>query len=172
MSLKFWAQTEIIEGNQAIFWYLFLIDNISGTVNDFLNTFIHSANFKENCLPFMVKKNRGENDRFLKHAFNADALDIEDFKILKKDELFNFFDNYSREGSWGDDRADFLIIKKKLNDLIEKETTDHFYLISKEWFDKGSKLLNDNSDIYLYYFLIIWLDSDKKVVNICELNYD
>jgi hypothetical protein len=172
MSLKFWGQDEIKEGQQAIFWYLFLTDSIPDSPNNFFNEFIHSDNFKEDCLPFIVKKSIGKNDRFLKHAFNANNLTIADFKILSNAEILHFFDEYSKDSKWGDDKDDFIVIMNRFSTLIRKETSDKFFLISKEWFDKANKILNEDSDIYLYYFLIIWLDVDNKMVNVCEWNYD
>jgi hypothetical protein len=52
------------------------------------------------------------------------------------------------------------------------EASDHFFLISKEWFDKGNKILNPDGEVYIYYFLIIWFAKDKKVINVCEWIYE
>jgi hypothetical protein len=172
MSLKFLRQDEINEGHQNIFRYLFLTEDVPNIVNDFLDVFLHSEDFKNDCLPFIVKGNLGKNDRFLKHAFSEEVLSITDFKEFSKEKLLHYFDVYSKDSSWGDDRADFVVLLNKFVDLIRTEKSDQFYLISKEWFEKGNEILNDSSEFYLYYFLIIWLDRDKKVVNVCEWNYD
>src|SRR6185312_6173998 len=172
MTVKFWGQHEIREEYQAIFWYIFLVEDTLGESVDLINEFIHSNYFTDFCLPFIVKKYTGENYRFLQRAFNRDVLDLSFFRSFNKKELKNFFEEYAGSASWGDDRNAFVTLIKRFNDIFNSEVGDQFFLISKEWFTSGDKILNADSEFYIYYFLIVWFETDKKVINICELNYD
>jgi hypothetical protein len=172
MTAKFWGQYEIREGHQAIFWYILLISDVSNELDDFLNSFLRSDSFRDFCLPFTVKKFPMENYPFLERAFNQDTLSLSDFKVFSKKQLVSFFKDYSTSPSWGDDKDEFATIMNGYFDLLQKEASDRFFLISKEWFDKGDKILNSDSEIYIYYFLIIWFDGDKKVLNVCEWIYE
>ena|ERR1700722_10508627 len=172
MTAKFWGQYEIRIGYQAIFWYIFLINDASDELDLFFNWFLHSDNFRDFCLPFNVKKSARENNHFLQRAFVQDALSLSDFKVFSKEQLVGFFRDYSTSKSWGDDRNDFVTLMKSYIELVQKEACDHFFIISKEWFAKGNKVLNADSEIYIYYFLIIWFDREKRVLNVCDWIYD
>jgi len=173
ITFKFYGQDKICEnGYQTICWYLFLVDGVYKNLNTLVDDFIHTINFKEDALPFFVKKNLGNTESFLKHAFNEEILSIENFKVFNKHELINFFDKYLADDDWGSDRGEFERILKKFYTSITKENSDTFFLISKEWFDKESNIFNPFAYIYIYYFLIIWFDSDKKLLNVCEWFYD
>jgi hypothetical protein len=172
MTAKFWGQYEIREGYQAIFWYIIIINDVSNELDHSLNSFLHSDSFRDFCLPFNVKKSAGENYHFLQRAFNQDTLSISDFKVFSKEQLISFFKDYSTSDSWGDDKNEFVTMMNSYRELLQKEASDHFFLISKEWFDKGNKILNADSEIYIYYFLIIWFDEVKKVINVCEWIYE
>lgn len=173
MSFKFWRQFEILQGQQGIFWYVFLVDENHAGVEDPVNEFIHSDHLKNDCQPLIVKEHTNKSDRFLEPAFKPDSLSLTDFKMLKKDELVSFFDEYSKDDTWGkEDKDDFVMIMNKFIQLIPDGSNARFFLLSKEWFDKGNSVLNEDSDIYIYYFLIIWLDPEKKIINVCQWNYD
>jgi len=172
MNAKFLGQYEIREGYQAIFWYIFLIDATSDSLESSANDFICSESFRENCLPFIIKKKPKEGSRFLQRAFNQDSLNISDFRILTKEDVLLFFSDYATSDGWNDDREDFITLMNGFNEIFKEEPTDHFFLISKEWFDKGNKILSADSEFYIYYFLMVWFDTDKKIINICEWVYD
>ena len=170
MIFDFYGQYEIREGYQAIFWYIVQFDPAALELKKVIGNFLHSDNFRDFCSPFIVKKYGRENNRFLQGAFNQAALEISDFKIFRKEELVKFFDDYSNTNDWGEDRAAFVAVMSDFNEFLRKEGCDSFFLISKDWFKRGDRLLSLDSEFYSYYFLIIWLDN--RTINICEWSYD
>ena len=173
MNLKFWGQNEFFENVQIIYQYSFQLIDYPIEVATFLEDFLHSKYFKEDCLPLIVKRDVEHKHNFLKRVFNEDKLSIKDFKIMSKVKLLQFFDEYSKEESWRDDRNDFVRLNKKFDDFLMKETCDTYFLLSKEWFPKNSIILDQFSvDIYIYYFLIIWIDEKEKLLTVCEWKYD
>ena len=127
MPVKFWGQCEIRVEYQAIFWYLFLVDDISGISDNYLEKFIRSNYFTEYCLPFVVKKYVGGSDRFLQRAFNEDALDLSYFKVFTKEGIIDYFNEYSKSGNWGNDGEAFLTLVDRFNEFFRKEASDHFF---------------------------------------------
>jgi len=172
MVFNFCGQYEIREGYQAVFWYLAQCDPASLELKEVIRNFLHSDNFRDFCRPFIVKKYGRENNRFLRRAFNQDALELSDFKTFGKEELVIFFEDYSNTNDWREDRADFVAVMSDFDELIRKEKCDCFFLISKDWFKKGDKLLSPDSEFYSYFFLIIWLGVDNRTINVCEWSYD
>lgn len=172
MTAKFWGQHEIRANYQAIFWYIFSIENANDTAIDLLNEFLHSEILWECCLPFIVKKNIDHKWRFLPRAFNLRVLNLSNFKALSREQVLDFLDDYSDSPSWREDRDDFLTILNRFSELFQKEATGKFFLISKEWFKKEDEILNPNGEPFIYYFILIWFNANKKEVNVCEWAYD
>jgi len=172
MRVKFLDQREIRSEYQVIFWYTFLTEDIDNKVDDLLIEFIHSDCFREFGKPSIVSQSHIGGDRFLQGAFNLNNLDVTNFRIFSKDGLMQFFDEYSQSADWGDDRGEFIDVMNSFNKFLEKETSDCFFGISKEWFNQGDRVLSADSGFYTYYFLLMWLDIGKKIINVCEWNYD
>src|SRR6266700_1214751 len=121
MNLKFLGQNEFFENVQIIYQYSFQLIDYPIEVATFLEDFLHSKYFKEDCLPLIVKRDVEHKHNFLKRVFNEDKLSIKDFKIMSKVKLLQFFDEYSKEESWRDDRNDFVRLNKKFDDFLMKE---------------------------------------------------
>ena len=172
MTFSFSDQIEIISGHQGLFWYSLVIDHLFDDISHLFNEFIRSDNFSVDCRPLIVKNDSRINTRYLDSAFNYDRLSMSDFKFLSKYELLNFFDDYGNDDNWGDDRPDFKVILNKFETLLIEEISEEYLLISKEWFDKDDVLLSVDSNVYLYYFLIIWIDQNKKMIKIIQWKYD
>jgi hypothetical protein len=172
MHYRFFGQFEIREGYQAVFWSLFLVEAMSPDLNIWLSDFIHSENFRDERLPFIIKKNFGNPDRFLRGSFNEELLKATDFKVLNKEDLLEYLEDYSKHESWKDDREEFKSLLHKFNGFFINEDPDEIFLINKEWFNKGEKILSSDSEYYIYSFLMIWFDKPRKQINVCEWNYD
>lgn len=172
MAIRFIEQRKNIQGYQGVFWSIFSIDKLPLSEPPFIDGFVRSKNFRYDCLPDIVKENRDKKLRYLSPAFNEDVLSVKDFKVLKKDELVQHFEGYSKDGSWGDDLGDFINLKNLLKEIIQDAGSDGFFLIDKDWFGKGDAILNSDSEFFIYFFFIIWLDAKKMTLNVCRLNYD
>ena len=98
---------------------------------------------------------------------------MDDFKQVDKNGLIKFLDDYAEEDDWETDRDDFIKIKDRYFEFLENVQSKNFYIISKEWFDQNDKRLRqEESWIYTYYFLIIWIDEIKKILTVSEWTYD
>jgi hypothetical protein len=172
MKITYLRQNEIRSEYQVIFWYIFLVEDISEWEETQLIEFVHSDYFKEFVKPDIVKQTPSERNRFLKGAFNLSNLGFTDFRVFEKEGLIRFFNEYAQSGDWGEDRTEFITIMNSFNHLIENETINKFFLISKEWFRQGDQILSQDSEIYTYYFLILWVNTARKTINVCEWNYD
>lgn len=174
MEINFLGQDGVYaDDGQSIYFYLFLLETNPIIWDDFLEYFLQSKYFINDCLPFFIKKYPKPTFRYLKHAFREDQLKANDFRIFNKVELLNYFENYSNDESWGDDRNDYIVLMNNFKKIISKENCDYYFVINKEWFPNNSnKLYSDSADLYSYYFLILWIDVENKFLNVCEWNYD
>src|SRR5580692_11163211 len=168
MNAKFFGQYEITAGYQALFWYIFLVDNSSTPSDKFFDDFLSSESFELFCQPFLKKRTRGQNDRFLEGAFSREALQISNFRKLTRENLLNFLSDYAKSENWGNDRKDFTTILEQFEKPLKQESAPFFSLISKEWFKKKDNLLNADAEIYIYFMLIMWFDAEKKILNVCQ----
>ena len=171
MNVTFFGQHEIRLEYQALFWYIFLVDNFSASDKSF-DDFLSSDSFGLFCQPFIKKRARSQNVRFLESAFNQKALEISKFKKLAPEDLLNFLNDYAKAGDWGCDRADFVAIQDEFGKLLKKETAPFVFLINKEWFKKEDNLLSADAEIYVYFLLFIWFDADSGILNVCQLSHD
>src|ERR1700761_8880794 len=160
LSIEFFGQFELREEYQAIFWYVFLVDKISPGLEMSVNDLIHSEEFTQYCFPFKVKKSWGERNQFLKRAFDLNKLDVSNFKMFNKEELLQFFDIYAASDTWKDDKEKFASLMYEFKEMFKNETANQFFLIGKEWFDKDSALLSEDSEFFIYYFILIWFDTE------------
>lgn len=172
MKTAYLGQNKIQSAYQGMFWHTFSAEDIIMPEESWLMEFVHSDYFKESIRAELVKQAQSETYPFLEGAFNLSNLDATDFRVFTKEGLVHFFHEYAKSDDWGEDRAGFITIMNRFDQLLENETSDNFFLISKEWFNQGDRVLSRDSEVYIYYFLIVWMDIDKKIVNVCEWNYD
>ncbi len=172
--MEFIKQVQITEEFQGILLTVFSIkDNFELADNLVIDKFLKSNFFSFDCLPEKVKQNKKNPEINLRQLFDNQKISVEDFQEINENEIGNFFINYSNENDWGEDKKEFKILAEKLKAILKDYPSDKFYLISKDWFDKDSdKMRNPESWIYLYYFLVIWFDKEKKSIIVCELSYD
>jgi hypothetical protein len=167
-------QFHITEDSQGILLTEFSLKNNS-IQNDklIIDKFLKSKHYTIDCLPDFVKNDTKHPDFYLRQLFNDKQISITDFKELKKEEIFDFFEQFSNHDDWGEDKGDFKILLEKFNSIINNYESNRFYLISKDWFGEGSdKIRKPENWIYIYYFLIIWIDRINKYLMVCEWNYD
>jgi hypothetical protein len=164
------GQREIIMGNQGIEFYWFSIDNAPLRLSNFMDEFLHSSMFKNECVSKREKEDANPIFPYLGSAFN-DKLAISDFRLLTKEEILEFFSDYSKLDEWGEDKGDFLNLFNNFSNFLSREHCNDYFIISKEWFDSFHAILTASSKIYNYYFLIIWINQIKEL-RVCVWNYD
>ena len=139
--------------------------------DEIVDTFIRTNDFSYDSLRDCVKKE--PNKGFLRRAFNIDKVKISDFRRYTKNEAVNFLYDFLNEPDWGDDRNDFKLLLNKYLSISEQYGDNDFYIISKDWFDKGcEKVLEPESWCYTYYFLIISVDRNQNLLMLSEWTYD
>ena len=145
-----------------------------GNEDYIIEKFIKSEYFTIDCLPEIVKTDKSNSDFYLRQLFDNDKLTIKDFKEFSIENLFDFLDDFSKHDDWGDDRVHFIKLLESFKSLFKsKSAYNKFYLISKDWFDKeNDKLRNPESWIYIYYFLIVWIDKIEQKLYVCEWTYN
>jgi hypothetical protein len=56
---------------------------------------------------------------------------------------------------------------------LDSVNPDSFYLISKDWYAKNDVRLREPENwIFIYYFMIVWIDYSKSTLTICEWTYE
>lgn len=166
---------EINESYQGINLTEFYFESDKDIDNDTLvDIFIRSTHFSVDCLADVVKNNP-ENKPYLRQAFDIDKITIADFKIYNKEGVAEYLlDILNDIDYWGDnDREDFkkfldnyFVIYNKFNDI-------QFYIISIDWFgEKDQKIVEPESWIYGYYYLIISVDRNTNLFTLSEWAYD
>lgn len=168
------SQKEIDEECQGINLSEFAFSNDQKLEEvELIDFFIHSKSFTDESRREIVK-NDTENRPFLSQAFEIDLIKIKDFRKYSKNELIKFLNDYAEADDWGDtDGDDFVKLKDRFLEFLKAVKSDNFYIISKEWFDEKDKKLREPENwIYLYYFLIIWIDEANKTLTISEWTYD
>lgn len=167
-------QTQIAEGFQGFNLTEFaILHEISYDDSEIIDNFIKTENFSLDCLPEIVKNDRENPDFYLRQLFDNNKLSINDFKMLSKIELINYFESFAKHDDWGDDKIDFETLLGIFKSEIENSKSDKYFLIDKDWFDKESDKIRDpESWIYINYFLAIWIDRIENKLTVCEWNYD
>lgn len=137
-----------------------------------IDSFVHSESFTEESRREIIKNHKGAIP-FLRQSFEIDLVKMDDFKQVDKNGLIKFLNDYSEVDDWETDRDNFIDIKDRFFEILENVQSKNFYKISKEWFDQNDKRLRqEESWIYTYYFLIIWIDEFKKTLTVSEWTYD
>lgn len=167
-------QTQITEGFQGFILTEFaILHEFSHDDREIIDNFIKTENFSLDCLPEIVKKDRERPDFYLRQLFDNNKISINDFKKFSKIELMNYFESFSKHDDWGDDKIDFETLLGNFKAEIENFKSEKYFLIDKDWFDKESDKIRDpESWIYIYYFLVIWIDRFENKLTVCEWNYD
>ncbi len=140
--------------------------------NQIIQTFIRSTNFSFDSLRDVIKYN-SENKPYLIRAFDIDRINISDFKKKSKEETSTFLYDFINQSDWGDDRNEFAKLLDKYFEIHDRLGDNDFYIISKDWFDKGDERVFElESLIYSYYFLIISVDRSLNLLTLTEWTYD
>ncbi len=164
---------EIDENYQGINLTEFSIIADGNTDNDqIIESFIRSASFTVDSLREVIKNNT-ENKPYLRQAFDTDRIHITDFKIKSKEETTKFLIDFINQPDWGDNRNEFAKLLDKYFEIHQQFGDNDFYIISKDWFDKGDeKVIEPESWVYAYYFLIISVDRSSYLLTLTEWSYD
>jgi hypothetical protein len=164
---------EIDENYQGINLTEFSIIADGNTDNDqIIESFIRSASFTVDSLREVIKNNT-ENKPYLRQAFDTDRINISDFKKKSKKETSEFLYDFINQPDWGDDRNEFAKLLDKYFEIHNQFGDNAFYIISKDWFDKGDeRVIEPESWVYSYYFLIISVDRHLNLLTLTEWSYD
>jgi hypothetical protein len=171
--MEYIRQQQIASGFQGLTLTEFSLNDTELSDINLIGTFIKSENLTKDCIPEKVKKDSQNQDSYLRPVFNDKKIFITDFKSFNKLDLQDFFNDFLAQSSWAKDKSDFIIIFNRFKIILDSTSFESVYLISKDWFDEESeKLREPESWIYIYYFLIIWIDTAKKNLLVCEWSYD
>jgi hypothetical protein len=163
---------EINEGYQGINLTEFAIGVDELISNDqIVDTFIRSKQFLFDSLRDCVK---AEQDKgYLRQAFNIDKIKIIDFKKTDKQGVSKFLFDFVNEPDWGDDRNEFAKLRDRYFEIHNEFGDNEFYILSKDWFDKeDERVIEPESWVYTYYFLIISVDRKSNLLTLTEWTYD
>jgi len=163
---------EIWEGYQVVNLTQFALEVDDSTVSDqIVADFILSKQFSFDCLLDCVKAE--PNKTYLRQAFYIDKIQVTDFKKTDKQGVSEFLSDFLNEPDWGDDRNDFVKLRDRYFEVYSEWENKEFYILSTNWFDKEDKRVVDpESWIYTYYFLIISIDRPSNILTFTEWAYD
>jgi len=163
---------EINEGYQGINLTEFAIGVEELISNDqIVDTFIRSKQFSFDSLRDCVK---AEPDKgYLRQAFDTEKIKIIDFKKTDKQGVSKFLVDFINEPDWGDDRNEFAKLLDRYFEIHNQFGNNDFYIISKDWFEKGDeRVIEPEGWVYSYYFLIISVDRNSNILTSTEWTYD
>jgi hypothetical protein len=163
---------EIDEGFQGINLTEFAIGVDELISNDqIIDTFIRSKQFSFDSLRDCVK---AEPDKgYLRQAFDIDKIKITDFKKTDKQGVSKFLFDFIHEPDWGDDNIEFAKLLDRYFEIHNEFEDNEFYILSKDWFDKeDERVIEPESWVYTYYFLIISVDRKSNLLTLTEWTYD
>lgn len=163
---------EINEGYQGINLTEFSIVVDELISNDqIVDTFFHSKNFSFDSLRECVKEQPDKG--YLRQAFDVGKIKITDFKKTDKQGVSNFLLDFLNEPDWGDDKNEFAKLLDRYFEIHNEFGDNEFYILSKDWFDKeDERVIETESWVYSYYFLIISVDRKSNLLNLTEWTYD
>lgn len=163
---------EIIEAYQCINLTEFDIRVEEEIDNDkIVDTFIHLRQLSFDSLQHFVKTESKKGQ--LRTVFNFDEVKISDFKKTDKQGISKFLFTFINEPDWGDDRDAFAKLLDRYFEIYKEFSTDDFYILSKDWFVKNDeRIIEVESWVYIYYFLIISIDRNAKLLILTEWIYD
>ncbi len=163
---------EINEGYQGINLTEFAIRVDDLISNDqIVDSFIRSIQFSFDSLSDCVK---AEQDKgYLRQAFNVDKIKITYFKKTDNEGVLKFLFDFINEPDWGDDRNEFAKLLDRYFEIHNEFGDSEFYILSKDWFDKeDERVIEPESWVYSYYFLIISVDRKLNSLTLTEWTYD
>lgn len=137
--------------------------------------FIKPGNFKHEDFHSRIRLNTDPGAMYLGHALNLEQLELADFKTYTKKQAIGFLDQSLSKDSTQKAEIEERYLLDKLISVISKTESDHYYFISKYFFDtsldyeayfNNEKLLYDGI-IYDPYFLIIWFN-EAGILHVCE----
>jgi hypothetical protein len=161
MDIEFINKTEKKFEAGHFAFYKFEVSNRDKN-DSFIECFLKESNYKI------------EDNNALGRPFNIGLLTHSDFKYFNLESLTNFFNEFSKPEGWTDNTK----IKNQLaffNDIYSNSTAKDFYLISPSFFDglnsDSNPKLNFVAQVYLWYYLVIWLDGDN-ILTVCQMYMD
>ncbi len=163
---------EFSEGFQGINLtdFTFVVQELMST-EQIVDTFIRSKQFSYDSLPDCVKAEPHKN--YLKRAFDVDKIKITDFKKADKQGVSKFLFDFINQPDWGDDRNEFAKLLNSYFEIHNEFGEIEFYILSKAWFDKDDeRVIEPESWVYIYYFLIISVDRKSNLLTLTEWTYD
>jgi hypothetical protein len=163
---------EINEGYQGIILteFAMAVDKLIGN-DQIVDTFIRSKQFSFDILRDCVK---AESDKgYLRQPSNVDKIKITDFRKTDKQGISKFLIDFLNEPDWGDDRNEFAKLLDRYFEIHNEFGDNEFYILSKDWFDKeDERVIEPESWVYTYYFLIISVDRKANLLTLTEWTYD
>lgn len=163
---------EIDESYQGINLTEFAIEVDEQIDNDnIVDTFIRSKQFSFNSLRDRIKA--APDKGYLRQAFNIERIKITDFKKTDKKGTSKFLSDFLKESNWGDDRNEFAKLLDNYFEIHNQIEANDFYILSKDWFSKeDDRVIEPESWVYIYYFLIISVDTKSNSLTLTEWTYD
>lgn len=163
---------EINEGYQGINLTEFAIGVNEQISNDqIVDTFIRSKQFSFDSLRDCVKTEPDKD--YLRQAFDVDKIKITDFKKTDKQGVSKFLFDFINEPDWGDDRNEFAKLHDRYFEIHNEFRDNEFYILSKDWFNKDDeRVIEPESWVYTYYFLIISVDRKSNSLTLTEWTFD
>jgi len=154
--------------------------NSFSTDTDLINTFFNKGGFKKEDFHKIIRTNRDKTTNFLEPAFNFSKINFSDFQELTKSQVYKFvWDNISpyeyRE------IEEETILFEKVKKFFDSNKNEKYFIISKEFFDQtydkdlnlaSDKLIGYDAICYVYYFLVLWIDADSKILTVTEFLWD
>lgn len=163
---------EIDEGYQGINLTEFAIGVDELISNDqIVDNFIRSKQLSFDSLRECVKAEPDKGS--LRQAFDVDKIKITDFRKTDKQGVEKFLYDFINEPNWGDDRNEFAKLLDRYIEIHNEFGYNEFYILSKDWFSKeDEKVIEPESWVYIYYFLIISVDRKSNLLTLTEWTYD
>lgn len=138
------------------------------TTEQIVEYFINSEYFPLACTDETVLRKQA-----IGCAFNINEVRPENFRKFNNIEIEKYLSDFINEPDWGEDRLDFAKILDRYFEIHKNLDEGIFYVINMDWFEQDDKLLLDtNHWVYIYYFLIIYIDVKTKTLKFSEWEYE
>ncbi len=147
--------------------------NSAGIFNNdqIVDTFIRTKHFTYESLRDCVK--REPDKEWLRQAFIIERIEMNDFKRYSKEGTIKYLFDFINEPDWSEDRLYFIKLVNEYFNILNRSGCSDFYILSKDWFrEEDRKVIEPESWIYNYYFLIISVDRISKLLIFTEWTYE